>query len=679
MSSQLNTRFAKRPGQAAASAKPVYEGRLLGSEKIQLLKAPGIDSDVMWKQQCFESVCNRLRAKLSDSCNADSIISVFNAHFPISTLSAENQARMAVTKFKSAFGNISYLKPTAFLNRNGEDKTSQMYQQPRPDNICHLGVTAEISMHEISKAFDREMTFTVEYFLPLPQTCGRSATTASIPDPTNIKTKVPTLGSAEVLDSSVFSPPSKLMPSINLTAKVFDKESDFSTPRVIEKRPSAIDMMDDEKSSDDSATRKDQNVLNNELENEDSVVQGGENEINVHEDNIKDFVTQKDPDLQSMLLNSPKSTTLILENRALTRGKAGLAWTYEGPIGVLDNENIFRNEVFSFDSYYELSLNTNGARSVRETKGLIKKINKIENIVQLRVFCFEFKRNYVGNTGSSAAQATATIQNCASRLRAIKMISRDYSSNQMNILTPDTVFSKMLDLVQLLPEDATTWGFCLPWIYLEALSYNLQEDLRDSGYIQPPPSNLLTKDSQLEAMVDCRDKARLANKKIRDLKRHVARAMNSKTPPQHRSNFLSEDGDVVDCCDDVSYEESSMEPSHAPVFFNNKSRAEQTMANEMYKKRKKEFLPDDFIQKRITKNGADYPCHPVETSRCSDFPYGFHGCLGCGSEDHQFSECKTRLTVTGRNNFHFQLHCHHPDVYFKNHDQHGNFKKKIGG
>ena len=676
MSSQLNTRFSKRPGLSAASAKPTYEGRLLGSEKIQLLKAPGIDSDVMWKQQCFESVYNRLRGKLSDSCNADAIISVFNTHFPISTLSAEDQARMAVIKFRAAFGDLSYLKPTAFLNRNGEDKTSFMYQHPRPANVCHLGVTAEISMCHISKAFDREMTFTVEYFLPLPQTCGRSSLVPAIQNPPHTKTKAPTLGSAEVLDSNVFSPPSKSSPSINLTDKIFNKEKDFTTPKLADKRASTIEVLIDDKSLEGSIVREDQNSLNNDLENENSAVQDNKEVGITDKDEIEGSVTDKALDMESMLLNSPKSTTLIMGNRALSRGKKGLAWTYEGPIGVLDNEDTFREEIVSFDNYYELLLNTNGARNVSESKSLIKKIHKIENIVQLRVFCFEFKKSYVGNAGSNAAQATATIQNCASRLRSIKMISKDYTSNQMTVLTPDTVYSKMLDLVQLLPDDASIWGFCLPWIYLEALSYNLQEDLRDSGYLPPPPTDLLTKDSQLEAMVDCRDKARLANKKIRDLKRHVARAMNAKMPSQHRSNFLSEDNDAMDGRNDEEpFDEPDIHPDNVPVFFNNNSRAEQTMANELYKKRKREGLPEDFHQKRITKDNAEFPCHPLEISRCSDFPIGFRGCLGCGSEEHQFSSCKTRLTAAGRNYFHFQLHCHHPDVFFKNHDKFGNFKK----
>ena len=91
------------------------------------------------------------------------------------------------------------------------------------------------------------------------------------------------------------------------------------------------------------------------------------------------------------------------------------------------------------------------------------------------------------------------------------MIYRDYNSNQMIVQTPDAVYSKMLDLIQLLPDDASIWDFCLPWIYLESLTYSLQEDLHDSGYLLHPPTDFLTNLSQLEAMVDCRDKARLAN------------------------------------------------------------------------------------------------------------------------------------------------------------------------
>ena len=168
MSSQFNTRYQKRATPVPFAFKPTYEERLLGSQKIQLLKAPGVDSDVMLKQQCFESLYNRLRTKLNDSCTADNLISVFNAHFPISTLPVEDQARTALAKFKSAFGDIKYFTPTAFLNRNGKDVTGNMYDTPLPAHVCHLEVHAEVRMQDLSSSFDKDMVFLSTTFYPCP-------------------------------------------------------------------------------------------------------------------------------------------------------------------------------------------------------------------------------------------------------------------------------------------------------------------------------------------------------------------------------------------------------------------------------------------------------------------------------------------------------------------------------
>ena len=230
MSFQLNARYPRRNANAGHSLKPIYEERLLGREKIQLLKAPGIDAEVMWKQQCFESVYNRLRAKLNDSCSADNLITVFNSHFPISTLPAEDQARSAVSRFRSAFGNVTYLAPTSFLNRNGEDVTGDMLDTPRPAHVCHLGVTAEIKMHDISTAFDRDTTFSVNYFLPLPQSFGRETLTPSCLSSPKKTAQPPTLGSAEVMDSTMFSTPSRPPPKINLSKDVLMLEEGFKIP-----------------------------------------------------------------------------------------------------------------------------------------------------------------------------------------------------------------------------------------------------------------------------------------------------------------------------------------------------------------------------------------------------------------------------------------------------------------
>ena len=254
MTSQINTRYPKRPNSLSTSFKPIYESRTLGDQKIQLLKAPGVDSEVMWKQQCFESVYNRLRTKLGDTCNADSIISVFNAHFPISTLPAEDQARSAVSSFKLAFQDITYLKPTSFMDRYGEDVTGKMYDKPRPPHVCHLGVTAEIDMSKISKAFTKEMMFVIDYFLPLPQSSGRSKSTVPRTTYPSSDSTAPTLGTAEVLDANVFSPPLKKDATIDLNRRAFDLEAGLVTPVTNSRRlNSRIDHEDSDSEADPDA------------------------------------------------------------------------------------------------------------------------------------------------------------------------------------------------------------------------------------------------------------------------------------------------------------------------------------------------------------------------------------------------------------------------------------------
>ena len=77
-------------------------------------------------------------------------------------------------------------------------------------------------------------------------------------------------------------------------------------------------------------------------------------------------------------------------------------------------------------------------------------------------------------------------------------------------------------------------------------------------------------------MVNCRDKARTAHRKMKDLKRQVARAIGSKSSFQNRNHFLSEDAD---------FEHNSSDGlGKLPVNFTNNSRAEQTLVTELYKK-----------------------------------------------------------------------------------------------
>jgi hypothetical protein len=378
MTSQLNTRYPKRPNSLPTSFKPTYESRTLGDQKIQLLKAPGVDSEVMWKQQCFESVYNRLRTKLGDTCNADSIISVFNAHFPISTLPAEDQARSAVSSFRLAFQDVSYLKPTSFMDRYGEDVTGKMYDKPRPPHVCHLGVTAEVDMSKISKAFTKDMMFVTDYFLPLPQSSGKSKSTFSRTINPFSSSTAPTLGTAEVLDANVFSPPSKQGATIDLNRRAFDSEAGLVTPATTNRR--LIPRVDHESSgseTDPDATEPAASAsVNVDLTLEDVQTQA----------DIGVVPPQEDPSMFTILSKSPKSTSLIMENQTVRPGSSKMVWTYEGPIGILDSQDIFQEQIPMFDDFYELSLNSNGQWNVQVKKTLQKKFTTIENIVQLRVF-----------------------------------------------------------------------------------------------------------------------------------------------------------------------------------------------------------------------------------------------------------------------------------------------------
>ena len=80
----------------------------------------------MWKQQCFQSVYNRLRRKLSTSCAADMIISVFGEHSPLSTTTAKQEARRVLKLFHQSFRNVDNLVQTVFLDQDSINQTSKM-------------------------------------------------------------------------------------------------------------------------------------------------------------------------------------------------------------------------------------------------------------------------------------------------------------------------------------------------------------------------------------------------------------------------------------------------------------------------------------------------------------------------------------------------------------------------
>lgn len=68
-----------------------------------------------------------------------------------------------------------------------------------------------------------------------------------------------------------------------------------------------------------------------------------------------------------------------------------------------------------------------------------------------------------------------------------------------------------------------------------------------------------------------------------------------------------------------------------------------------------------------------FPYHPSDNGKHSRFPRGFNGCYGCGSSEHSFREFSTNSTSEGKEAFHFDLHCHKPEIYFKHRDRQHQF------
>ena len=107
--------------------------------------------------------------KLNEKVSADLVIALIGEHFPIPTITTEQEARRFICRFCVSFGDVSNLTPTVLLDREGEDKTGPIYRKPRSSNMCYLGVRARVQMKNLSGDFDGSIAdFNLTYYLHLP-------------------------------------------------------------------------------------------------------------------------------------------------------------------------------------------------------------------------------------------------------------------------------------------------------------------------------------------------------------------------------------------------------------------------------------------------------------------------------------------------------------------------------
>ena len=64
----------------------VYEERWIkGKDNVRLLRAPSIESDIVWKARSLRFAYSVFRSKLGEPYSAETLISVFREHFPLGT------------------------------------------------------------------------------------------------------------------------------------------------------------------------------------------------------------------------------------------------------------------------------------------------------------------------------------------------------------------------------------------------------------------------------------------------------------------------------------------------------------------------------------------------------------------------------------------------------------------
>ena len=148
---------------------------------------------------------------------------------------------------------------------------------------------------------------------------------------------------------------------------------------------------------------------------------------------------------------------------------------------------------------------------------ILDRLSTIINVIQYRVFCYEFCLSYVGSSGDEAQSMALIILECAKNSKFIQMSYREASSRQLITTSPDTVYLKMMTHATLFTDDFRSWPFVMPWVFFNDLMAQLREATQKEGYVLPIPIGLLTKSKQINSMTICRDLSQVSYKTILDM------------------------------------------------------------------------------------------------------------------------------------------------------------------
>ena len=664
MSSQFTAARIQSGGQKPPPPQSVtYETRTIGShEKIQLLRAPSIETDKIWKNRAFKYAYSRLRPKLctrfENDYKPETLITVFSDHFPLATQNAEHEADEAVKNFHKKLQDVSNLTPLGFYDIHGNRQCHKMTKKSRPPNVCFIKIAADISMGEFATIFKNKECH-LEFFLHLPQS------NAIIKQMDEIESSQEEETDHDNIETvSMFATTRTEREEDDAENRVASQSAFSDVERTPKKKKSRNSSKNKKKKDNENVVspQKGTHTVFNRGDDDGDEFRGKDLTESLEEENESN---NDSFDIESIRHTAPKLASMLEEGRKARQ--ASLPSSYYGPLNIFDNQDVYEDCIPERFQRFTLKPDTLGSLNIIDYDSIEKTIKQMSIEIKFETFCNEFRNDYVGEEDDEELM-NHTVDKIREDLERIKMVYLNRTTGKMVYTSPETVFKKMNAYIELLPTNASEWSFCLPWMFFAALPNELQEEMKVQGFSRPPVATLSTKKLQSRALGQCRDSAVRAYAKLQETKRQVRAMIQSHSgnvKSNSQSNFLGYENERS-----FSTLAEHVEQSQATVLaYQQRSRAEITMQNAYNQRRQNDSLPEGFKQAMKNINGVDFPCHPNDPNKWSAFPVGFRGCYYCGDTQHGFTKCPKKEESDAVQVFHWNLHCHKPELWFRHQER----------
>ena len=340
----------------------VYEERLIkGKDKVRLLRASSIESDIVWKARCLRFAYSVLRPKLGEPYSAETLILVFREHFPLGTQQLEHEADSVVEKFRNCFNDTSYLYPLGFYNASGLNVTDKMHKTPTPANVFFIESKFDLPLSELGDPFTAYQRCDLTYYLHLPQSLRENINMVL-----STQAKVSTAESSGSERRSLFSAAtnlnSKFMSTLGRLATVVDSNQlpiIVNIPNVV--AVSGIRTI--------TPNAKDKEGVENSGDESDNTQPPSTSGSNHSFDKIQEL--------------APK-TAQLFANRRAHGGRSSRS--YYGPLDILDSQDDFDSAGICWNEMFHLRVNNTGSSNVVNYDNMQKKVKEMGQEIMFEVF-----------------------------------------------------------------------------------------------------------------------------------------------------------------------------------------------------------------------------------------------------------------------------------------------------